>query len=166
MCGVHYLVEFSGAVGCCNFYSDASRLAPCRYDDGTIIYGEEASAKLDWPIKMCGIFHIIEWIRTTLMLVNALIGLNVMRLWYYTTVNGFLALACLVSVCYVYSSADAKACEAEQPTRYQWLLVEMIYFLVYWPIGQFPIIILRAFRKEVLHEKILKGDEEEEEGKD
>ena len=76
--GFYYIVQFICCVCACNFYSDADRQAPCISLDGTVVVGEQASAVMDLAIKLAGIFHIIEWIRTTILLTVTCIGVNFM----------------------------------------------------------------------------------------
>ena len=65
--GLYYLLQFGLALSCANFYSDAERKMPVKIGD-TILIDEDASGVFDTAIYLLGIFHIIEWLRTTLLL--------------------------------------------------------------------------------------------------
>lgn len=60
---------------------------------GTVVKGDEASKVFDTAIKLAGIFHIIEWIRTTLLLTVICIGVNLMSIWYFTAISSLYGLA-------------------------------------------------------------------------
>jgi len=97
-------------VSCCNLYSDASRLNTCIRKDGSRISGNAASAVYDRTLYLVGIFHIIEWIRSTILLSVICIGANLMSIWYLSCLNMFYGLACLIIVHITYASTDGKAC--------------------------------------------------------
>ncbi len=108
--GFYYIIQFVMCVGCCNFYSDISRYYICVRKDGSLIQSDAASAVLDQAIYLLGIFHIIEWIRTTILLMIICIGVGLMKIWYFTMINAFYGFVCLVITHQVYVSADGKAC--------------------------------------------------------
>ena len=108
--GFYYIVQFMMCVSCCNLYSDISRLNTCIRKDGTRITGAAASAVYDRTLYLVGIFHIIEWIRSTILLSVICIGANLMNFWYLSCLNMFYGLACLIIVHITYSSTDGKAC--------------------------------------------------------
>ena len=128
ICGFYYIVQFICCVSACNFYSDNSRKAKCTRPDGTSIDGDQASEVFDLAIKLCGIFHIIEWIRCTILLVIICIGANLFKLWYLSSLSTLYGIAVFIYLHIVYASSDAKACGTSQVTRYQWMMVEIIYF--------------------------------------
>ena len=83
-------------------------------------------------IKLAGIFHVIEWIRTTaLLFVIVCIGANLMHAWYITGIlSSLFGIAVFIYLHVVYASDDSKACADAQTTRHDWLMVEIIYFWV------------------------------------
>ena len=99
-----------------------------------------------------GIYHIIEWIRTTGLLSVVFMEAPFMLLWYLTSVSSLYGLAVAVYLHVVFFGADSKACSASQPTRYLWLEVEIIYFWTCFAVCSFPIIFLFIYRKDKLHE--------------
>ncbi len=108
--GFYYVVQFCMCVGCCNFYSDISRYNICQRLDGSYIQGENASKVYDRSLYLVGIFHIIEWIRTTILLCCICIGVNLMQVWYLSTANLVFGLVCLVYVHIGYAGSDGMAC--------------------------------------------------------
>ena len=94
----------------CNFYSDVTRQNPCAISTDVFLTGEDASAVLDTAIKLAGIFHIIEWIRTTILLVAICIGVNVMQLWYVTAISALYGIAVFIYLHVVYASTKGMAC--------------------------------------------------------
>ncbi len=116
--GFYYIVQFICCVCACNFYSDVTRHNPCALADNVMLTGEDASAVLDTAIKLAGIFHIIEWIRTTILLVAICIGANVVHLWYLTAISALYGIAVFIYLHVVYASTNGMACGLVQTTRY------------------------------------------------
>ena len=109
----YYIVQFIMCIAACNFYSDISRYHICQREDGSYIRGEEASLVYDNAIYMAGIFHIIEWIRTTLLNVVICIGVDLVLIWYWSGLfSGLYGLICLFVVHYDYLKPDGVACGA------------------------------------------------------
>ena len=67
-------------------YSDNDRLIPCAAQ-GELADSEKSSEVYDFPLKMLAIFHMIEWLRTTLLLTVVCIGANLSLFWYITMPN-------------------------------------------------------------------------------
>ena len=79
--------------------------------DGTKIQGEAASDVLDLAIKLTGIFHVCEWIRTTILLTVICIGANLMHVWYITgAITSLYGIAVFILLHVVYASPQGKAC--------------------------------------------------------
>ena len=119
--GLYYLLQFIACCAAVNFYSDASRLAPCQdLDDPSAapVVGEQASAIMDPAILLLGIYHIIEWIRCTIMLTVICLNVNLMQTWYVLGLNSLFGLIAFIYCHVVYLGAAAKGCQVNQPTRY------------------------------------------------
>lgn len=160
--GVYYILQFIMCVSACNFYSDATRNAPCGKDEnGTIISGSDASAIMDNAMYLVGIYHIMEWIRATILLTVILIGVNLMWVWYVTSVISLYGFGCFIYLVTVFFGDDAKGCEDSQPTRYQWLLCETIYFFCIFFPAQFPVLIVRCFKRESIYKALSEDDDED-----
>lgn len=91
--GLYYVIQFCMCVAACNFYSDISRMTPCAMSSGVIVRDEQASAVFDTALKLCGIFHVIEWIRATFLLTVVCIGVNLMTVWYATALSSLYGVA-------------------------------------------------------------------------
>ena len=110
--GFYYLTQFICAVCACNFFSDNSRFNNCVRADGTIITGNDASAVYDKAIYLTGIFHVMEWIRTTILLTVVCVGANLMQIWYVSAISALFGIAVFIYAHVIYASADSKACKA------------------------------------------------------
>ena len=108
--GFYYIIQFMMAVCACNFFSDISRFNNCARADGTTITGNDASAVYDMAIYLTGIFHVMEWIRTTVLLTVVCVGANLMPIWYVSAVSAFYGIAVFIYAHVIYASADSKAC--------------------------------------------------------
>ena len=149
--GFYYTVQFVMCVSVCNFYSDVSRYYICQKGD-QLIRGDDASAVYDTALYLVGIFHIIEWVRTTVLLVVVCVGVNLMKVWYYTAFSSIFGFICLVYVHIAVAGEDGQACSSAQETRYQWLVVEVVYFWTLFWIYQIPVVVFKFYSKEKLEE--------------
>lgn len=169
--GVYYLTQFVACVSAVNMYSDATRNAQC-IDANDVndlgVTGDEASAVMDPAITLLAIYHIIEWIRCTILLTVVCLGVNLMHVWYATALNSVYGLIIFIYCHVVYASPRGMSCALNQPTRYSWLMTEIILFWVTFWIFLFPPIILRFFPKSKIHETLYmpteESDEEDEDG--
>ena len=85
-----YGVHFAMAVACCNFYSDVTRKDACVDENVQITDPDEASAVFDGALKICGVYHIVQWIRCCLLLVAILLGeQRMMNVWYISAIPAF-----------------------------------------------------------------------------
>ena len=102
------------AVCACNFFSDFSRFNNCVRADGSIISGNDASAVYDMAIYLTGIFHVMEWIRTTILLTVVCVGANLMPIWYVSAISALYGIAVFIYAHVIYASADSKVCKTAQ----------------------------------------------------
>jgi hypothetical protein len=68
-----------------------------------------------------------------------------MQVWYISSITALYGIAVFIYLIYVYASEDGKACGVYQNTRYQWMMVEIIYFWVLFFIYQVPFAIFFFF---------------------
>ena len=122
-----YLANFIGCVAVINLYSDKDRLIPCDVT-GELAVPDNASKVFDLPLLMLAIWHMIEWIRTTVLLTVVCIGVNWMLVWYITMPNTIFGLVAYAIVHMSYFSDDGKLCKEVQENRADWLLGEIIGF--------------------------------------
>ena len=162
---VWYLAQFIGAVACINLYSDADRLIPCALT-GDLADPDEATKVFDFPLVMIAIFHMVEWVRTSLLLTVSCIGVNWSIGWYVTSLNTLYGLIAYAIAHMAYLSDDGKACKETQENRAAWLLVEIIAFWVLFFIYSFPFVFsicLGKDKADTTLENAYKEDEEEDE---
>ena len=165
---VWYLAQFIGAVACINLYSDGDRLMPCALT-GTLANPDEASKVYDFPLVMVAIYHIVEWLRTTLLLTVSCIGINWSIGWYATMFNTLYGIVAYAILHMAYFSDDGKACKDVQEYRSAWILAEIIAFWVLFFVYSFPFMFSVCGGKDRAHatlekarEEALAGDDEDE----
>ena len=161
--GLYYSLQFICSVAACNFYGDVSRFTPCAGEAGALITGDDASAVYDMAIKMAGIWHVIEWIRSTMLLTVIFIGVpSLMYVWYGTAVfSAIYGLIAFITVHAVAFGADGRSCASVQETRAQWLTAEVIFFWVFFAFYQFPMAVLLCFGKQRISDALQDDDEDE-----
>lgn len=157
----YYLLQFVGCVATVNLYSDVDRLTPCA-TTGTLANPEEASKVFDTPLLILAIWHIIEWIRTTVLLTVVCIGVNWTIFWYVTMPNSIFGLVAYAIVHMVYFSDDGKACKEVQTNRALWLLAEIIGFWVVFFFFVFPFIWTLCLGKDRNQKKLVEAYENDE----
>lgn len=158
-----YLAQFIGCVAVVNLYSDVDRNIPCA-KTGKLADPEEASKVFDLPFLLLAIFHIIEWIRTTVLLTVVCIGVNWVIFWYVTIPNTLYGLITYAFVHMAYFDEDGEACKEAQPDRAAWLLAEIIFFWIVFFLYAFPFIwtlCLGKDRADATLKKAYEDDEEE-----
>ena len=162
--GLYYTIQFICCVSACNFYSDVSRLAPCPGEAGALITGEDASAVYDLAIKMAGVWHVIEWIRTTVLLTVIFVGASsLMYVWYGTAVfTALYGVASFITVHAVAFGTDGRNCADVQETRAMWLVIEVVFFWVFFAFYQFPMAVLLCFGKKRISDALQDSEDEDE----
>ena len=161
-----YLAMFVGCVGCINLYSDIDRTSPCDVEGTSLFDPEEATKVFDTPLLLLAIWHIIEWIRTTVLLTIVLIGVNWTISWYVMAPNTLFGLVVYAIAHMAYFSEDGKKCKETQPNRAVWLLVEIIFFWSCFFLYVFPFIWTICKGKAAADRTIKKALEEENEDSD
>ena len=130
--GLYYILQFGLALASANGYSDAERKHPCGVG-ADMKSGEEASAVYDMALFMLGIFHIIEWVRTTLLLtVTCLDGMGLlMWAWHITTpINALFGVVCYLYAHYARLNAAGQSCVENQPSRAKFLFAQILFFYI------------------------------------
>lgn len=151
-----YLAQFIGCVATINLYSDADRLFACS-TTGELADPVKSSEVYDFPLKLLAIFHIIEWIRTTVLLTVVCIGANLSLAWYITMPNTLFGIVVYAIAHMAYFSDDGKACQDVQKNRSAWLLAEIIFFWVTFFIYSFPFVFTLMCGKRRAHETLEKA---------
>ena len=91
ICFVVYAYHFVWAISGVDKYADYTRFKLC----GDAKNMNEATSIYDRGIMVVTVFHILEWVRQTVFLVTALIGTNMIAIYYALSFNiiyGFIAL--------------------------------------------------------------------------
>ena len=157
--GLWYLTQFIGAVACINLYSDDDRLNVCvqptieeidksASERHELTDRDRSSEVFDVPLLLIAIYHIVEWIRTTVLLTVILIGVNWVIFWYATTINTLFGLIVYAFAHMAYFDEYGELCAKAQPDRASWLLAEIIAFWVSFFFFAFPFMILFCRGKE------------------
>ena len=103
-----YLAQFIGAVACVNLYSDDERLNPCGEK---VPDPDDASEVYDIPLLLIGIYHIVEWIRTAVLLTVVCIGVNLTVVWYMMIPNTIFGLVVYLFAHWQLFSDDGVDCK-------------------------------------------------------
>lgn len=108
--GVLYLYHLIWTMYGVNQFSSQSREIVC----GSAANKEDASAVYDTAIALVTVFHMIDWIRWTLFITTAMVGANLLSLYYFLTVINlpFGIIAMLIGIVTRYGE-DGTACAAE-----------------------------------------------------
>ena len=150
--------------GACNFFSDTTRTNACTLADGTVLEGDEASYVFDVPLLLCAIYHLIQWLRTTLLLTSIVVGLRcALYLWYATSLV-FVYGVVVMAVCHIvyFKSEEGLACREAQTTRGQWLFAECAYFWSLFFICQCPPIYITLYPKRKIHQILIENEASDE----
>ena len=161
---LQYVAEMVAYISSANFYSDADRLIPCA-QDGDLAKPSGASALLDKPILMIGIFHLLSWLRTAVLFVVVCLGINLMQVWYLTLPVTIYGIVSYIIVAMTYFSPDGEACSAAQEHRGTYLLTEVCCCWAFLLLNLLPFVVL-CMSKDSHDKNIRKADESDEEGDD
>ena len=147
---IWYLTQFIGAVACVNLYSDVERLNPCGEK---VPDPDDASEVYDIPLLLIGIYHIVEWIRTAVLLTVVCIGVNWTVVWYMMIPNTIYGLVVYLFAHWQLFSDDGVECK----DRAAWLLAEVIAFWVLFFIFAFPFLLTILLGKQRADDTLLKN---------
>ena len=123
----------------------------------------------DTPLLALAIYHIIEWVKATLLLTVVLVGVNLMHVYmimsFLNTIWGVVAIVWTMMVRF---SPEGEECAKAQEYRGQWLIVEIIGFWALLFCYPGPLLPLRTCSRESHDEIIYKkdSDSDEEDGED
>ena len=112
---LYYLLQVAACIAIVNFYGDSDRFISCQIDN----YRKplDAAAVFDKPLLMLCIYHIIEWLRTTVLLASICVGSSIswmMYIWYFTVFNTLFGLFACVKAMAVLGSVEGMACATHQ----------------------------------------------------
>ena len=109
--GIYYLLQLVACVAIVNFYGDSDRFYSCDIDN----YRKplDAAEVFDKPLFLLAIYHLIEWVRTTLLLAVICMGSDLywlMYAWYFTFFNTLFGIYVISNTMQTLASPAGKAC--------------------------------------------------------
>ena len=119
----------------------------------------------DGALLFLGIYHIAEWVRTTILFTVVVVGLNLMWIYYLLAINTLFGLIVVIYTMIVRFGTDGSDCAEVQEFRATWLLVEIILFWFLFFCYPGPILPLMFCKKES-HDEILNKDDDDDEESD
>uniref|UniRef100_A0A7S3CU54 Uncharacterized protein n=1 Tax=Strombidium rassoulzadegani TaxID=1082188 RepID=A0A7S3CU54_9SPIT len=164
--GVIYIYHLFWTISGVDKFTDNTRLNGCG---DNVMPGETASEVFDSAIAIVTIFHMIEWIRQTIMLTSALVGANLIGPFYVLSLNvpfGFIAMLIGLLTRYSTDGAECAVDDMESPrqlVRANYLGLQVICIILYIPMCFAHILFFKIKGIDWLHEQYLAEDEEEEE---
>ena len=158
--GIYYLLQLVACVAIVNFYGDSDRFFSCDIDN----YRKplDAAEVFDKPLFLLAIYHLIEWVRTTLLLAVICMGSDLywlMYAWYFTFFNTLFGIYVIARTMETLASPAGKACSKHQQYRAEWLRIEVVLFWLCFVFYSLPVIALRFCSKES-HDEILAAEDE------
>ena len=165
--GIYYVIQLSACIASVNFYGDADRFNSCEVPAGEAPMKPEAAMKVyDIPILLMSIYHLIEWIKTTIVLTVTCVGINLMWLYYPLVLNTLYGLIATIVTMIAIFSEEGEACASAQPTRNLWLKIDILIFWVTFFVFIGPVLPLRFMSKEKHDELLNAKDDDDDEGSD
>ena len=126
--GLYYCLQFGLALCCANAYSDMERKNTCGGKKQ-----EESAAVYDMALFLLGVFHIVEWVRTALLLsCTCMEGMGMlMWTWHITTpINALFGVVCYIYAHYARFSAAGVESVENQPSRAKFLVAQVLFFYI------------------------------------
>lgn len=143
MAGFCYLYEICWTIAGVNNYTDITRKTVCgsvktkfASNPTSAAAVAAASGVYDLPILLVTIWHLIEWLRWTVLLTTALVDANLIPVFYFLSLAipyGFIIS--LIAAIGSFTGGDMKACSVAQPGRASYLSSQLICFFLYWIIA-------------------------------
>ena len=165
--GFYYVIQLAACIASVNFYGDADRFNSCEVATGEApMKPIEAMKVYDIPILLMSIYHLIEWIKTTIVLTVACVGINLMWLYYPLVLNTLYGLIATIITMITIFSEEGEACAAAQPQRNLWLKIDVLIFWVTFFVFIGPVLPLRFMGKEKHDELLNAKDDDDEDGSD
>jgi hypothetical protein len=93
-------------------YASYERHNPC----GGNVSNDDASSVYDMWILLCVIFHMVEWIRQTIFATSALVGVNLVGVYYCMAINIPFGIIVMLGGGIAAAASDAD-CKDKQSTR-------------------------------------------------
>ena len=116
----------------------------------------ESSKIFDTPFLFLASWHIIEWLRATVLLTIVFLGVNWTFFWYLTIPNTLYGLIVFFIVHLAYLGEDGYTCREAQENRSVWLLVEILTFWATFFLYTFPFVLTICMGKDRVHKTLEK----------
>lgn len=168
MAGCCYLYEIIWTIAGVNNYTDVTRETVCgslvntfKADPTSAAAKAAASAVYDTPILLATIWHMLEWIRWTVLLTTALVDANMIPLYYILALAipyGFIISIVVVAMRY---GGDLAECADAQPERARYLTLQLVCFFLYFIVGLAQFWLFKIKGVDWCHEQWLKEDDDE-----
>lgn len=121
------------------------KVAKLGFETTDEAYRAKSAEVYDKAFLLMGIFHIIEWIRTIILLTSTCMGGEFLIVIYQiTSINALYGFVAYVFAHYALFNANGQACSDVQVSRSQFLIAEIIFFYVVYGIS---ILFVLAFPK-------------------
>lgn len=98
----------------------------------------ESAWVYDQAFFLMGLFHIIEWVRTIVLLTSTCMGGEFLIVLYqWTSINAIFGFIAYVFAHIAVLSADGQACaeKTSHDSRRMFMIVEIIFFYVVYTVG-------------------------------
>ena len=125
----------------------------------------DAAAVYDTALLFLAIYHIIEWLKTTIVLTVVFVGINLVWLYLILTLNTFFGFFAIIYTVLARFSEEGMECAGAQQFRAQWLVIEVIVFgilLILWPGPMLPLVCCSKRSHQDMLESEDEGDDDEE----
>ena len=123
----------------------------------------EPTTVFDSALALASVFHMVEWVRWTVFLTAALVGVNLLPLFYVLSLNAVFGVVALVAAILAPLSDHGKACAAEdaQPERASFCRLQALCLAIYLPTAFIHILFMRLKGVGWCHEQYLAEEEDE-----
>ena len=156
--GTYYVLQSTACILAIHYYFNNEKFSSCNIDNHR--KPEEAAIVFDRPICIMIIYHVIELMRTTLLiavLIRSSGEQMIMKIWYLLVFNTIFGFGAIVNSLVVLSSEAGQACAQHQIHRTEWLRIEVVLFSLCICIYTMPVLAL-CFCSKNSHNKILEKD--------
>jgi len=122
----------------------------------------KVSGMYDFPILIVTIYHMIEWIRWTILGTAALVDANLIPVFYFLHLNiifGFFAM--LIAIIGVFTAPSD--CMTVQPERARYLMLQFVCLVLWIPASFSPFIFMKMKGDVWIHDQYIKDEDDDEE---
>lgn len=121
---------------------------------------DDASGVYDTWILLTIIFHMVEWIRQTIFATSALVGVNLVAVYYGLFIFVPYGLIVMLGAGIAAGSSESD-CQENQPARSTYLLLQLLAFFLTLITCCAHVIFFKIMGVEWLHEVLYREDDDE-----